>query len=45
MTYKLLVKEVNKSFSEVILSELSGQDEQKTIEFSYEFFENILAKF
>jgi outer membrane protein assembly factor BamC len=45
MTYKLLVKEVNKSFSEVILSDLSGQDEQKTIEFSYEFFENILAKF
>ena len=45
MTYKLLVKEVNKSFSEVVLSDLSGQDKLKTIEFSYEFFENILDKF
>jgi len=45
VTYKLSVKEVDKSFSEVILSELSGQDEQKTIEFSYEFFESILTKF
>jgi len=45
MTYKLLVKEVDKSFSEVILSELSGQDDQTTIEFSYEFYESILTKF
>jgi len=45
LTYKLLVKEVEKTTSQVIISELSGQDDQKTIEFSYEFFENILTKF
>ena len=45
LTYKLIVKEIEKSSSQVIISELSGQDDQKNIEFSYEFFENILTKF
>ena len=44
-TYKLLVKEVDKSYSTVLISELSGQDDEKTIEFSYEFFEQIVSKF
>jgi outer membrane protein assembly factor BamC len=45
VTYKLIVKETNGSLSKVIISELNGQDEQKTIDFSYEFFEKIASKF
>ena len=45
LTYKLIVKETDDSLSQVIISELSGQDEQKTIDFSYEFFEKIASKF
>ena len=45
VTYKLIVKETDDSLSQVIISELSGQDEQKTINFSYEFFEKIASKF
>jgi outer membrane protein assembly factor BamC len=43
--YKLIVKETDDSLSQVIISELSGQDEQKTIDFSYEFFEKIASRF
>ena len=45
VTYKLLVKQVNEIYSHVIISELSGQDEQKTIDFSFELFEKIASKF
>ena len=45
VTYKLLVKQVDEIYSHVIISELSGQDEQKTIDFSLEFFEKIASKF
>ena len=45
LTYKLIVKETDDSLSQVIISELSGQDEQKTIDFSYEFFEKIASQF
>jgi len=45
VTYKLLVKQVDETYSHVIISELSGQDEQKTIDFSFELFEKIASKF
>ena len=44
-TYKLIVQQIDEKFSRVLISELSGQDEQKTIDFSYVFFEKIAAKF
>ena len=45
VTYKLLVTQTDEIYSHVIISELSGQDEQKTIDFSFEFFEKIASKF
>ena len=45
ITYKLLVKQIDEVYSEVIISELSGQDDQKTIDFSFELFEKIASKF
>ena len=45
VTYKLIIKQVDEIYSQVIISELSGQDEQKTIDFSFEFFEKIVSKF
>ena len=45
VTYKLIIRENGKESSQVIISELSGQENQKTIDFSYEFFEKIVNKF
>ena len=44
-TYQLLVKQIDESHSEVIFVDLSEENEQDTIDYSFDFFNELAAKF
>ena len=44
-TYQLFVKELDKANSIVVFNDLSEENEQDTIDFSFDFFNEIAAKF
>jgi len=44
-TYQLLVKQIDESNSEVIFIDLSEENEQDTIDYSFDFFNELAAKF
>jgi len=44
-TYQLFVKELDKENAVVVFNDLSEENEQDTIDFSFDFFNEIAAKF
>jgi len=44
-TYQLVVKQIDESHSEVIFVDLSEENEQDTIDYSFDFFNELAAKF
>lgn len=44
-TYQLIVKQLDESYSQVIFVDLSEENEQDTIDFSFDFFNELAAKF
>ena len=44
-TYQLVVKQVDESHSQVIFVDLSEENEQDTIDYSFDFFNELAAKF
>ena len=44
-TYQLLVKQIDESHSEVIIIDLSEENKQDTIDYSFDFFNELAAKF
>jgi len=44
-TYQLLVKQIDESHSEVIFVDLSEENEQDTIDYSFDFFNELATKF
>ena len=44
-TYQLYVKQIDKSHSEVIFVDLSNENDEDTLSFSFEFFNKLAAKF
>jgi outer membrane protein assembly factor BamC len=44
-TYQLYVKQINESYSEVIFIDLSNENDEDTLSFSFEFFNKLAAKF
>ncbi len=44
-TYQLLVKQLDESYSQVIFVDLSEENEQDTIDYSFDFFNELAAKF
>ena len=44
-TYQLLVKQIDESHSEVIFVDLSEENKQDTIDYSFDFFNELAAKF
>ena len=44
-TYQLIVKQLDESYSQVIFFDLSEENEQDTIDYSFDFFNELAAKF
>ena len=44
-TYQLYVKQIDESYSEVIFVDLSNENDEDTLSFSFEFFNKLAAKF
>ena len=44
-TYQLVVKQLDESYSQVIFVDLSEENEQDTIDYSFDFFNELAAKF
>ena len=44
-TYQLYVKQIDESHSEVIFVDLSNENDEDTLSFSFEFFNKLAAKF
>ena len=44
-TYQLIVKQLDESYSQVIFVDLSEENEQDTIDYSFDFFNALAAKF
>ena len=44
-TYQLIVKQLDESYSQVIFVDLSEENEQDTIDYSFDFFNELAAKF
>ena len=44
-TYQLIVKQVDESFSQVIFVDLSEENEQDTIDYSFTFFNELSNKY
>ena len=44
-TYQLVVKQLDESHSQVIFVDLSEENEQDTIEYSFDFFNELATKF
>ena len=44
-TYQLIVKQVDETHSQVIFDDLSEENEQDTIDYSFDFFNELAAKF
>jgi len=44
-TYQLIVKQVDETYSQVIFVDLSEENEQDTIDYSFDFFNELAAKF
>ena len=44
-TYQLVVKQLDESHSQVIFVDLSEENEQDTIDYSFDFFNELAAKF
>jgi len=44
-TYQLIVKQLDESYSQVIFLDLSEENEQDTIDYSFDFFNELAAKF
>ena len=43
-TYQLIVKQLDESYSQVIFVDLSEENEQDTIDYSFDFFNELAAK-
>ena len=44
-TYQLIVKQLDESYSQVIFVDLSEENEQDTIDYSFDFFNELATKF
>ena len=44
-TYQLVVKQLDESYSQVIFVDLSEENEQDTIDYSFDFFNELATKF
>jgi outer membrane protein assembly factor BamC len=44
-TYQLIVKQIDESYSQVIFVDLSEENEQDTIDYSFDFFNELATKF